>query len=72
MAITLPLDQMTVQEKLALMEVLWEDLARTPEAIESPEWHKNVLNEREARVAAGTAHFNDWEQAKAAIRHKPA
>jgi hypothetical protein len=53
------------------MEVLWEDLARTPEAIESPGWHKSLLDEREARVAAGAAHFTDWEQAKAAIRHKP-
>jgi hypothetical protein len=53
MAITLPLDQMTVQEKLALMEVLWEDLARTPESIESPAWHKDVLDERAARIASG-------------------
>jgi hypothetical protein len=40
MEITLPLEEMTVREKLALMETLWEDLARTPEAIESPAWHK--------------------------------
>jgi hypothetical protein len=72
MAITLPLNQMTVQEKLALMEILWEDLARTPEAIKFPAWHKQVLGEREARVASGEARFIDWEEAKAAARRKPA
>jgi hypothetical protein len=68
MPITLPLDQMTVKEKLAIMELLWEDLARTPGAIESPPWHKDVLDERSAR----TAHFTDWEKAKTRIRRKRA
>lgn len=61
---------MTIQEKLAAMESLWEDLSRTPEAIEAPEWHKEILDERRQRVADGTAHFQDWENAKAKIREK--
>jgi hypothetical protein len=44
---------MTLQEKLAAMESLWEDLARTPEAIESPAWHKEVLEERLRLLAEG-------------------
>jgi hypothetical protein len=68
MPITLPLDQMTVKEKLAIMELLWEDLTRTPGAIESPPWHKDVLDKR----SAGTAHFTDWEKAKTRIRRKRA
>ena len=46
MSINLPLKDMTLQEKLAVMESIWEDLARTPEAIESPTWHKDILDER--------------------------
>ncbi len=61
---------MTIQEKLAAMESLWEDLSRTPEAIEAPEWHKEILDERRQRVADGTAHFEDWENARAKIREK--
>ena len=61
---------MTIQEKLAAMEALWEDLSRSPEAIESPEWHKEILDERGQRVADGTAYFEDWEAAKATIREK--
>ena len=70
MATKLPLHEMTIREKLAAMEALWEDLSRSPETIESPEWHKEVLDERGQRVADGTAHFEDWEKAKATIREK--
>jgi len=34
MATKLPLDEMSIQEKLAAMEALWEDLSRSTEAIE--------------------------------------
>ena len=70
MPISLPLKEMTLEEKLAAMESLWEDLARSPEAVESPAWHKEVLDERRQRVADGKARFVDWEQAKAKIRKK--
>ena len=46
------------REKLAAMESLWEDLSRSPENIESPEWHKDVLDQRQRRVADGTDPLN--------------
>ena len=70
MPVTLPLKEMTLQEKLAAMELLWEDLARTPEAVESPAWHKDILDERRQRLAEGKSRFIDWETAKAEIRKK--
>jgi Putative addiction module component len=68
MAINLPLKEMTLHEKLAVMELLWEDIARSPEAFESPSWHKDILDERRQRIAEGEAQFTDWETAKKAIR----
>ena len=70
MSINVPLKEMTIHEKLAVMESLWEDLARCPEAIESPAWHKDILDERRQRIAEGKARFVDWETAKADIRNK--
>ena len=70
MLITLPLKEMTLQEKLAVMESLWEDLARSPEAIESPAWHKDILDERRQRLAEEKSRFIDWQTAKAEIRNK--
>jgi len=70
MPVTLPLSDMTVSEKLQLMEALWEDLSRNADAVESPEWHREVLEDREQRIASGEARFSDWEQAKAEIRRR--
>jgi len=70
MLINLPLKDMTLQEKLAVMESLWEDLPHTPEAIESPAWHKDILDERRQRFTEGKSRFIDWETAKADIRDK--
>ena len=57
---------MTLQEKLAAMELLWEDLARSPESIESPTWHKDILDERRQRIAEGKSQFVDWETGRMA------
>jgi hypothetical protein len=66
----LPLKDMSLQVKLAAKELLWEDLARSPESLESPRWHKDVVEERRQRVAEGKAQFADWETAKKDIRSK--
>ena len=61
---------MTVTEKLQAMEALWEDLSRNAVVLESPEWHRDVLEARENRIASGDARFADWEKAKADIRKR--
>lgn len=70
MSVILPLSEMTVAEKLQLMEDLWADLSRDADALESPGWHRQVLEEREQRIASGQAHFSEWEEAKADIRRQ--
>ena len=58
----LPLDKMTVAEKLQAMEELWADLSRD-DSFASPAWHEGVLKER-----AGQNDFVDWETAKEQLR----
>jgi putative addiction module component len=70
MSVSLPLSEMTLEEKLQAMEALWDDLSRDPETLESPAWHEDVLRERDEQVAAGEAEFVDWEEAKADIRSR--
>jgi hypothetical protein len=70
MEATLPLDKMTVAEKLRAMEMLWADLSRNEAQIESPAWHENVLRDREARIKSGEEKFLDWETAKKHLRGK--
>jgi hypothetical protein len=66
----LPLDKMTVAEKLRAMEAIWADLSRDESQIESPEWHGMVLRERDAKIKSGEEKFIDWETAKEQLRKK--
>lgn len=68
MEAVLPLDQMTTAEKLRAMEAIWADLTRNADSFESPEWHAEVLREREQRIAEGKETFIDWEDAKRQLR----
>ena len=70
MSVTLPLDTMTVPEKLQVMEAIWTDLTRNADEIESPSWHGELLAERERRITSGEARFTDWETAKKEIRNR--
>ena len=64
----LPLDRMTIADKLRVLERIWEDLSRSDLDLPSPKWHEDVLNAREKRLAEGTEPVDDWDQAKKRIR----
>lgn len=70
MEITLPLEKMTIAEKLRVMETLWADLSRDQEQFDSPKWHGDVLHERAERVKQGKESFMDWETAKRQLRKR--
>jgi hypothetical protein len=70
MEATLPLDKMSVAEKLRAMEMLWADLSHNEGQFESPAWHEEVLRDREARIKSGKESFVDWETAKKQLRDK--
>ena len=61
-------EQMSVTEKLRIMEQLWDNLCRVETDIPSPEWHGSVLRERESLVRDGSDEFVDWDQAKREMR----
>ena len=65
---TINLEGMTTEEKLKVMEMLWEDLCRNAPEFSSPSWHEDVLKEREQRIREGKEKFVDWDQAKKDIR----
>lgn len=70
MSTDISLDKMTVAEKLALMERLWDDLSRQPENVPSPRWHGDVLAVRMAAVRDGRTDFVDWDDAKRRLRER--
>ena len=70
MAAVLEIERMTLEEKLRAMEALWDDLCRREEDVPVPQWHKDILDERERAIAEGRAKFVDWETAKKRISEK--
>lgn len=68
MQVAIPLDKMSTPDKLRALEVIWDDLQRTPEDIPAPSWHADVLHARENRVREGSSQFHDWPAAKRRIR----
>lgn len=69
MATELQLDQMTIEEKLRVMEALWDDLC-CRDAVPVPQWHRDILDERSRLIEEGKAEFIDWETAKKQIRDR--
>ncbi len=66
----LDIGKLTRAEKLRAMEELWEDLSRPEEEYPSPEWHGDVLREREEALQAGKDEFIPWEDAKRILRDR--
>jgi hypothetical protein len=51
------IEKMSLDERLQTMELLWASLARTPDAVPSPDWHGEVLATRMAKIECGKAEF---------------
>ena len=66
--VDLPLSQLTLPEKLDLLETIWADLSSNEDTLESPIWHESILKDREAASSGGEAPVSDWEDAKKRIR----
>lgn len=58
------------EEKLRVMEAIWEDLSREAEQVESPDWHREALDETERRLQAGRESVVDWPEAKKELRKR--
>jgi hypothetical protein len=70
MTADLPVDQMTVEDKLLEMEALWGSLSRDPDTVESPAWHGEVLAERVAALEREEAALLDLEDVKRRMRER--
>ena len=58
---------MTMAEKLRIMEELWDDLRVRADSVPVPQWHKDLIEERERLVDSGEAKFGDWDAVKKRI-----
>jgi len=68
MAVDLPLTQMSLEDKIQAMELLWSELSKTPEQVVSLSWHGEELHRRRQQIQDGTASFQNWASAIAELK----
>ena len=57
--------KMSKIERLQAMEALWDSLIDDESEVESPEWHRDVLEERKRKLETGKAEFISLEKLRA-------
>ena len=62
---TQEIKKMSRIERLQVMEALWDSLIEEEAEIESPEWHRDILEERKRKIEAGKAEFISLEKLRA-------
>lgn len=66
--IVLPLEKMTIAEKLEAMDLIWADLHQRADELPVPDWHLAELKKSEMALANGEDEFMDFDQAMADVR----
>lgn len=69
-SIVLPLESMSVAEKLEVIDRVWADLRKNPSEIPVPDWHREILASRRKAFERGEIGYTDWETAKKEIRDR--
>ena len=62
--------KLPLSEKLELLEAIWSELSSDPDNIVVPDWHKDILDERQHGVEQGSMNAIDWELAKQQINRR--
>ena len=62
------IEQMSLEERFQALELLWASIARTPEAVQSPAWHEDVLASRLAKIERGEGEFLTLDELKARLQ----
>jgi hypothetical protein len=62
---TIEIKKMNMIERLQAMEALWDSLMDEESEIESPQWHRDILEERKGKIENGKAEFISLKELKA-------
>jgi len=67
---TFEIEHLSREDKLRVMEAIWEDLSKEDTEVESPKWHQEALQETEQRLNLGEEKKVDWQSAKKELRER--
>jgi putative addiction module component (TIGR02574 family) len=56
--------EMPIEERIQLVEDIWDSIAELPESVSVPEWHKEELEKRLDAYHANPAEGTPWGEVK--------
>jgi putative addiction module component (TIGR02574 family) len=59
--------EMPIQQRIQLVEDIWDSIAEMPEAVQIPEWHKKELEKRLEAYHANPDKCSPWQEVKKRI-----
>jgi putative addiction module component (TIGR02574 family) len=59
--------EMPIQQRIQLVEDIWDSIADMPEAVEIPHWHKQELEKRLEAYHADPSEGSPWQDIKKRI-----
>lgn len=68
--LVLPLERMTIAEKMDVIGRVMDDLSRNSSAVPVIEWHGDLLKQRAEDLKSGADRFITLDEAEARIRQK--
>ena len=67
----LGIDRLSVDDRLLLVEEIWDSIADSVESMEIPQSHKDELDRRLAALKDDPRAGSTWEDVKARLQRKP-
>lgn len=68
--LVLPLERMTVAEKMDVIDGIMDDLSRNSTSVPVIDWHGEMLKQRAESLKNGSDRFISFEEAEVQIRQK--
>jgi putative addiction module component (TIGR02574 family) len=65
------IQQLSLSEKLQIMEAIWEDLRLHADQVAVPQWHKDLLDARRKAVDENREKILEWDEVKHSLGGSP-
>jgi len=63
-------DDLSVDEKIDYLELLWSRIVVAPETVAAPEWHREVISERLRDLESDPSAGDSWEVVQKRLRDR--
>jgi putative addiction module component (TIGR02574 family) len=63
-------DDLSIDEQIDCLELLWERIATSPAPVAVPEWHREVISERLRDIESDPNSGDEWEVVQKLLRDR--